>query len=1189
MQLSRLEIKGFKSFGERIRIQFDDGVTGIVGPNGCGKSNVVDAIRWVLGEQKSRLLRSDKMENVIFNGTKNRKPAQVAEVALTFVNNKNILPAEYTEVTITRRYHRSGDSEYFINDVPCRLKDIRNLFLDTGIGPDSYAIIELKMVDEILTDKENSRRGLFEKAAGISKFKVRKKEALDRLEDVDKDLNRVEDLQHEIQKNLKSLERQAKQAEQFFALKDEYKQAGIAYARKALSRQRAHQEALQLQIEAEIDKRNALAQLLEEKETGLEREKQEALSTETHFYDKQKELNEHLNKLRSLENEKRLKSERLRFLEDKTRSLSSQISRDLEQQSETKRNIETLVERQQGLEKTLAESQSLLDDTRAAYQDQQAAVAELQQQTQSLTQIQAQQQQALFELNKNYEVKQTQYDTLSQEAENSQQEAQNLEERLTQYRSQYEDTAQDLQVQQQTLENLEAEEAENRQHIEALSDEIDQLRETLREKTRQLDAAQNEIGLLEALINNLEGFPDALKYLHQQPDWQRSEQGQARLLTDIIQVSPGYQKAIEARLEPYLNYYVTDTYAQAREAIALLKRSEKGKVGFFVLEALPTASNTEHQPQSIPATPAKEVVSVEEKYLNLIRRLLNQVFIVEDEIALEAPLPGGFVWVSKNGSLMQSQGQLLGGSTGKTDASPLARKQRLQSLQSQLETLQEEVIQLQTSLENKRQDLQHYKSQTLEEDIREAQQSLKSVERQAITLQTQLQQAQEQLARSAQKQHQAQERLQSLAAALESLEPQRQNQADTLQATEERLRTLQEQLEFENENLQLKTNRFNEQNIQYHQQKSQAENVAQELDYKQTALENIEHRLWQQSQDQQQASRDVALLLANIDDQNLAIEGLHEQTDLYDTQVKEAEKAFYTVRGRIAETEREIKEMQRQKEMLDSLIGELRNKLHETAIGLTSIQERLSAEFQMEAEDLWKEDAQVFVEANEHLDEEQLKRKVEDLRKRIDRMGAINPMAMESYQEMKDRFDFVETQRADLMESKMALLQTIKEMEDFAKTAFLEAFEAVRINFIRVFRSLFAEEDTADLVLTDPNEPLESKIEIIAKPKGKRPLTINQLSGGEKTLTATSLLFALYLLKPAPFCIFDEVDAPLDDTNTDKFNQIIKNFSKDSQFIIVTHNKRTMAMTDVMYGITMREVGVSMVVPVDVRTASQAL
>ncbi|MDQ4139172.1 MAG: AAA family ATPase, partial [Bacteroidota bacterium] len=364
MQVSKLEIKGFKSFGDKVTINFNEGITGIVGPNGCGKSNIVDAIRWVLGEQKTRNLRSDKMENVIFNGSKNRKPQQLAEVSLTFDNNKNILPTEYSQVTVTRRYFRNGDSEYLLNNVTCRLKDITDLFLDTGIGSDSYAIIELKMVDEILNDKDNSRRTLFEEAAGISKFKVRKKQALKKLEETDADLERVEDVLFEIGKNLKSLERQAKTYERYSRLKEEYKTYSLEYACRNIAQYLQTLDRLENDLQKEADQKLNFGRELEELENALLQQKDILNVTQERLSGEQRRLNEQTAKIRQLENELRLKSERINYLKDRLRTLRQQINIDSVALTQTQESIAQLHEETDDLQTQYAEAEQQVNLSR---------------------------------------------------------------------------------------------------------------------------------------------------------------------------------------------------------------------------------------------------------------------------------------------------------------------------------------------------------------------------------------------------------------------------------------------------------------------------------------------------------------------------------------------------------------------------------------------------------------------------------------------------------------------------------------------------------------------------------------------------------------------------------------------------------------------------------------------------------
>ena len=401
-----------------------------------------------------------------------------------------------------------------------------------------------------------------------------------------------------------------------------------------------------------------------------------------------------------------------------------------------------------------------------------------------------------------------------------------------------------------------------------------------------------------------------------------------------------------------------------------------------------------------------------------------------------------------------------------------------------------------------------------------------------------------------------------------------------LMTFEEKLASLESDLSEQSSMLSERSSAFNEQNIFFHQQENRVKSVTQEIEYKQEAFNHSKDRIEKNRQELQSNESEIKQLLEKNEINDDELIAMYEEKEAIEKGVNEAEKDYYSARGLIDEIDKSEREVQRSREGIDTLIMELQNKLNDTKLELSSIKERLSVEFSIELDDLMEEDISI---SEDKKDEETLRQEVTKVKERLEKMGPINPMAMEAYNEIKERNDFIATQKDDLIKAKESLLSTIDEIDGVAKETFLEAYEKIKTNFVEVFRSLFTEEDDCDLLLSDPENPLESSIDIIAKPKGKRPLTINQLSGGEKTLTATSLLFAIYLLKPAPFCIFDEVDAPLDDANIDKFNNIIKTFSKDSQFIIVTHNKRTMASTDIIYGITMIEQGVSRVIPVDLR------
>src|SRR5688572_8705483 len=417
MQLAKLEIKGFKSFADKIVINFDEGITGIVGPNGCGKSNIVDSIRWVLGEQKTSALRSEKMENVIFNGTSQRGAQQMAEVSLTINNTKNILPTEYAQVTITRRLYRSGESEYLLNGVACRLKDITNLFLDTGVASNSYAIIELGMVDDLLNDKDNSRRNLFEEAAGISKFKKRKKETLKKLEDTDADLERVEDLLFEIEKNMKSLEKQAKQTENYYKIKEDYKDKSITLAKVVVNKQKDKFNSITQQIEAENDRKLALTSSVAEKEARIEKEKAELILKERTLSSRQKAINEFVSKIRQYESEKQIKNERLKYLNDRAAGLREQIEQDKKSNERARFSIQSLETEKDAAAQILNEINQKLEHLKAEYEEQKRKTTSQQTEADSLRQLQRERQEESFQINKSVEIREIQVSSFKQELE----------------------------------------------------------------------------------------------------------------------------------------------------------------------------------------------------------------------------------------------------------------------------------------------------------------------------------------------------------------------------------------------------------------------------------------------------------------------------------------------------------------------------------------------------------------------------------------------------------------------------------------------------------------------------------------------------------------------------------------------------------------------------------------------------
>src|SRR6201996_6307759 len=626
MQLSKLEIKGFKSFGDKVTINFNEGVTAIVGPNGCGKSNVVDAIRWVLGEQSTRMLRSEKMENIIFNGSKSRKAANLAEVSLTFDNTKNILPTEFSQVTITRKLYRAGESEYRLNDVQCRLKDITDLFLDTGIGADSYSIIELKMIEEIISNKEGSRRNLFEEASGISKYKLRKKQTFNKLKDTEADLERVEDLLAEIEKNLKTLENQAKKTERYYRLKEQYKMLSIMLASfKIISFSESLNKIDDQEQKHRGEKLGVVAQI-DTLEAALQQQKVDSLTKEKNLSTQQKATNEYVAKIRTYENEKKIKNEQLKFQQDKESRLNEELERDRNQLNHVLYNIKRLAEEKAQEDENLQAVQTLVNDLKLAVDELKIQQGSARAELNELTSINNRLQNQIYKAEKDLEILQIQEQALEQESQRNIEDATNKEAELSHFNQVVAELQNRSETMEKELQVIVDFENKLQEQIKDTETESESIKNSIIQESRKLDAKQNEYNLTKSMVDNLEGFPESIRFLKKTSGWAKN----APLFSDVLFCKEEYRVAIENYLEPLMNYYVVENYSEAIAAINLLSNAAQGRAQFFVL------SNYENQTSSTKALPVDNailtlgVIEVEKRYQNLCNYLLKDVYLVND-------------------------------------------------------------------------------------------------------------------------------------------------------------------------------------------------------------------------------------------------------------------------------------------------------------------------------------------------------------------------------------------------------------------------------------------------------------------------------------------------------------------------------------------------------------------------------
>ncbi len=1218
MRLTSLEIKGFKSFGDKITIQFDEGVTAIVGPNGSGKSNVVDAIRWVLGEQKTRMLRSEKMENIIFNGTKTRKPSNLTEVSLSFDNTKNILPTEFSHITITRKLYRTGDSEYLINNIACRLKDITDLFLDTGIGSDSYSIIELKMVDEIINDKNSTIKLLFEEAAGISKYKLRKKQTLNKLEDTEADLSRVNDLMFEIEKNLKTLEAQARKAERFTKLKETYKELSTQVAMLSIRNFKKDFEALQNNEETEKSVRLEIDTNISTQEALLENQKLDSLEKEKHLSASQKQLNELNALITQNENEKRVKNERLTFLKDKEQSLENKLKADKETLALTAETIKNLKEENEKEQELLDVLEGQLNELKMALDNKKEVFATGQKELNDLIK---EAQAVLFnrhDLEKTFAVKQTQKESLQNELKRIEPEKDALEKSQNEVKTNLDALLADLKT-------VEKKKIDGQESLKDLEETINKsaadgtiLQNELIAENRKLDAKQNEYNLTKGMIDNLEGFPESIRFLKKNVPVLKK----APLLADIISCKQEFKAAIENYLEPFMSYFVVETIEEAQQSITLLNESSGGRAHFFVLNYFKNVGNNiiNDLPGCIHSL---QIVETEHLYDNLMQHLLRNVYVLmndqEDASSIDLP-DDSYTLLSQNGKYVRTSRSLSGGSVGLFSGKRIGRNKNLEELQKEIALLEKNRIKIRSEAEKNNEKLSKLKAQLSEaiKETRLAEETFNKLNNETGTLKNRLENLTQNISSNQKRIEEIKKQIADLETSYfshsEGYEQQllelEKNYLGLIGKRDEK----QQVVELMNKELEVLNTQFNQQNIQFIQLKNKIDTIVRDLAFRNSQLENITNGIATEQLELGKSKEQILEIVSTTEGTDDQLIGMYSNKTTLEREVGTAETEYFKSRGTIDETETKIRDLRKKKEQADLLIQTTKEKVTEIKIQLNSLKERLNIEFNINIEDLMEEDDKAAdliedckpsetteqtetisdeedsessqtktpkVKRPKEINEEEVKAKLEKVKTQIAEFGPVNPMAVEAYNEIKERHTFILQQQDDLKKAKDSLMQTIAEIDATAKEKFTEAFVQIRENFILVFRSLFSDEDSCDLILTETNDPLESNINIIAQPKGKRPLTINQLSGGEKTLTATALLFAIYLLKPAPFCIFDEVDAPLDDSNIDKFTKIIKKFSDNSQFIIITHNKRTMASANILYGITMVEAGITQVVPVD--------
>lgn len=1160
MYLSELELQGFKSFAQKTKVRFDSGITAIVGPNGCGKSNIVDALRWSLGEQRPSQLRSASMSNVIFNGTAKRKSLGMAEVSLTIINNKGVLPTEFSDVTITRRLYRSGESEYLLNKAPCRLKDIVDLFMDTGMGSNAYSVIELKMVEEILNDKNNDRRKLFEEASGITKYKERKKQTLRKLTETHGDMQRVEDILLEVRKKTQSLQVQAKKAERAKAYEADLRKLDLAVSKSEYERCRQELEPLKDKIVQSGAEKEALIRKLSESEQAEEKAQLQLIEKERVQLEAQKEVARIGRIIQQLETDIRIHRERIANEEGTIRQYEEDIV-------EAEKEIKELRRDGKDASLMLAEATQQLEASKKTLNEAEVLFLEVQEEANKLgeqvQQTNRQHQDITRQLN-DLQNKRIRLEARIQNAEEQRVSLTADEDRIAVERDRSSENIPEFEVslqkaillQEEVEDNLE----KNRKFRDELFGKLNQYKDEIRSLKSKSEALRNEIALLEGLARSNEVFPDSVRFVKEQ-------NANIPAISDIFHTSDRYAVALEAALADAVNFLVVPNRAEAEKISDQLKIQKRGKATFVPLDILP-------DDYPVHENAIYHQVTFEPAYDALARLLLGNVLLAEHRDHAWNEYQPGTVVATLQGDVITSRGFLRSGSKGANEGLRLGLRERIDNLSFEAEKCEVAHDEVEEELDRLQKQFDAIDLHQLSLIVRDANSSRNSLEQQMNDFEARKQMYNERLTEINKRKEELAANIQEARNELEEIQPQALTLEKKLEEILRQQVELRTQSAVSNDSRERALRHFNEQKLTHQQIANEVSNFTREVQRSEEGIQNVKNRLQQRAETARQGKDRIIQYRELITEFTEKRETSISEKALADKKLEEAEEAAAVQRGRIHHLESELRVLRQKKDVTTDLLHSLDKQLTE-----------IEVESRRYTDHVWEEYGllmnQITEEIPEDTDLATAKETIYTLKQRLKNIGQVNELAIEEYEEEKKRLDHTEEQLADLRDAEEKLQETIREINETAQGRFLTTFEEIRTNFRTVFNTLFEENDHCDLILQKNEEdPLESKIEIIANPRGKRPSVIEQLSGGEKTLTAIALLFAIYLVKPSPFCILDEVDAPLDDANIERFAKLLRQFSHETQFIVITHNKNTMEKAEMMYGVTMPEPGVSKLVGV---------
>jgi len=1184
LYLKKLEIQGFKSFADKVELEFNSGITVVVGPNGSGKSNVVDAIRWVLGEQSAKTLRGVRMDDIIFSGSNNRRPLGMAQVSLTLDNSSGLFPLDYNEVTVSRRLYRSGESEYLINKVPCRMKDIHQLFMDTGVGKEGFSVIGQGKIDEILSLKAEDRRNLIEEAAGIVKYRYRKKEAEKKLDDTQQSLVRINDIVFELTEQLGPLEEQAEKAKQYQSWKKELDQWEISIAIQAIEENELKEKEI----------RKLLSNLEDNLTKANTQYHQLSSQVENHNFEKQ-QLDQYISnlqqKLYDLNSEIERKEHQIEMSRERKTGVLSQLNR-------VNLELENSQKQEEELTQEISAKKFELKKINLEYNDAVIIVKEL---AEAISQ-----QKNIFSNNTIMleDYKSQVIETLQEKADVNNQ-ISRLENEITLLERRYQQLDEKISKANSDLDNLNIQKAlleDTKQDLAIVKNELEfkliRLQENLAENTlsqvkikKDLEGKQfkyqqilSRFQVLEEMEGTGEGYQQGVKaVLEAKKNKSPGFLGLVGTVADLISVPLNLETALETALGGALQYIITNDDQGAQLAINYLKKEKKGRATFLPLNTIKSSQNSMKLNFPKIVGRAVDLIKFEAKYQGIMEHLLGKVWVIENLGSLvEIGKKTNFSYrmVTLDGEIMNPGGALTGGTYRKKKNGLLTRKRMLKELSEDLVKINKEIDEDKQNLNIKEQEQQefikninnnkellHDNQLTMADLINKLQQVLKEItraneEKEACFLEQQEIQAQK-IINSQEKENFSRENQNKklIIADMEKEIAFLQNHIKEIAASQDGLvedlnekkittATLQQAQELGQEQLERLENRLL--------------NFAQEKNRLQAERNQFDTKILELDRSMKEIEEDVNQLTDKL-------------TDLEKHNAKEKEKRIDLL-DLLNSLEKEIKNKYIVLEQLKEEIYQHNMKLAKIQMEITASSEKLTEQFGYSYEEALHYKVEIQNKRN-------VSKRVNELKGLISDLGLVNFAAIMEYERVNERLDFLTKQLADLTEAMGSLEKVIKEMDQIMLKKFRATFSLVKEAFNDVFKEMFGG-GSATLELSDVGNLLDTGIEIIAQPPGKKPQNLLLLSGGERAMTAIALLFAILKIKPSPFCVLDEIEAALDEANGDRFSAFLKQFVQKTQFIIISHRKGTMEAADVLYGVTIEEhTGVSKLISVKLSEA----